>query len=67
MYEVLLIAHLIASGEETFQGWVDSRTPDELCKIYRDGMIPENMLPGGRASTPCDVGNVDHPMDYIPR
>jgi len=67
VHEVLLIAQLIASGDATFQAWVDSRTPEELCVIYSDGMIPANMLPGGRAETPCGFGNVDDPMDYIPR
>ena len=67
MHEVLLIAQLIASDDSTFQAWVDSRTPEVLCEIYRDGMIPANMLPGGRAETPCSLGNVDDPMDYIPR
>ena len=67
MHEVLLIAQLIASDDSTFQAWVDSRTPEKLCEIYRDGMIPANMLPGGRAETPCSLGNADDPMDYIPR
>ena len=67
MYEVLLVTQLLAQDQSGFQQWVDSRDPAELCQIYKDGMIPDNMLPGGRASTPCDVGNVDHPMDYIPR
>jgi hypothetical protein len=67
VHEVLLIAQLIASDDATFQAWVDSRTPEELCEIYRDGMIPATMLPGGRAETPCSFGNVDDPMDYIPR
>jgi hypothetical protein len=66
VHELLLIAQLIATGDETFQGWVDSRNPEELCEIYRDGMIPANMLPGGRAETPCGVSNLDNPMDYIP-
>ncbi len=56
----------MATGDETFQGWVDRRNPEELCEIYRDGMIPANMLPGGRAETPCGVRNIDNPMDYIP-
>ncbi len=56
----------MATGDETFQGWVDRRNPEELCEIYRDGMIPANMLPGGRAETPCGVSNLDNPMDYIP-
>ena len=66
MHEVLLIAQLIAH-DATFQAWVDSRNPEELCEIYQDGMIPANMLPGGRAETPCSFGNADNPMDYIPR
>jgi len=44
MVEVLLMAQLLAQ-ESGFQQWVDSRDPEELCQIYKDGMIPDKMLP----------------------
>jgi len=64
MVEVLLVAQLLAQ-ESSFQQWVDSRDPEELCEIYKDGMIPDNMLPGGRADSPCGSGGSDNPMDYV--
>ena len=64
MQEILLITQLLAQ-DDGFQQWVDSRDPQELCEIYKDGMIPANMLPGGRAETPCSSGGMDNPMDYV--
>ena len=64
--ELLLIAQLIAfiPGED-FQDWVDSRPPVELCGLYESGMIDDSMLPGGRATDPCQ--GVDDPSLYIPK
>ena len=64
MFEVLMVAQLLAQ-DPGFQQWVDSRDPEELCRIYKDGMIPDNMLPGGRDSSPCGTETFDNPMDYI--
>ena len=64
--EILLIARLMAfiPGED-FQDWVDSRPPVELCGLYESGMIDDSMLPGGRATDPCQ--GVDDPSLYIPK
>ena len=64
--EILLIAQLMAfiPGED-FQDWVDSRPPVELCGLYESGMIDDSMLPGGRATDPCQ--GVDDPSLYIPK
>ncbi len=64
MVEVLIVAQLLAQ-DASFQQWVDSRNPAELCQIYKDGLIPDNMLPGGRAQTPCSSGGIDDPMNYV--
>ena len=63
---LLLIAQLMAfmPGED-FQDWVDSRPPVELCGLYESGMIDDSMLPGGRATDPCQ--GVDDPSLYIPK
>ena len=64
MVEVLIVAQLLAQ-DASFQQWVDSRDSAELCQIYKDGLIPDNMLPGGRAQTPCSSGGIDDPMNYV--
>jgi len=64
MVEVLIVAQLLAQ-DAGFQQWVDSRDPAELCQIYKDGLIPDNMLPGGRAQTPCSSGGIDDSMSYV--
>lgn len=65
MHEVLLITQLMAWSDFDFQDWVDSRPPAELCQGFKDGLIPETMLPGGRAQTPCSSFNGDDPMNYV--
>ncbi len=65
MQELLLIAQLLAWSDFDFQDWVDSRPPAELCQGFKDGLIPEMMLPGGRAQTPCSNFNGDNPMNYV--
>jgi len=65
MYEVLLIAQLLASDDGGFQSWVDSRPPEELCELYLSGTIDDTMLPGGRATDPCQ--NVDDASRFIPK
>jgi len=65
MQEVLLTAQLLAWSDFDFQDWVDSRPPAELCQGFKEGLIPETMLPGGRAETPCSSFNGDDPMDYV--
>ena len=65
MPEVLLIAQLLAWSDPDFQDWVDSRPPAELCQGFRSSLIPEAMLPGGRAQIPCSSFNGDDPMDYV--
>ena len=65
MYEVLLATQLLAQDQSGFQQWVDSRDPAELCQIYKDGMIPDNMLPGGRSGSPCGGDEFNNPMDYV--
>ena len=67
MLHVLLLAQLIGFPEAGFQNWVGSLAPDALCRAFKDGLIPERHLPGGRAITPCSSENVTHPMAYIPR
>ena len=64
MLDVLMVAQLLAQ-DSGFQQWVDSRDPEELCQIYKDGMIPDNMVPGGRDSSPCGAETFDNPMDYV--
>ena len=64
MYEVLMVAQLLAQ-DSSFQQWVDSRPPAELCQLYSDIMIPESMLPGGRDSSPCGTETFDNPMNYV--
>ncbi len=64
--EILLIAQLLAfESGDGFQSWVDSRPPEELCELYLTGMIDDTMLPGGRATDPCQ--GVDDPSRYIPK
>ena len=65
MQELLLIAQLLAWSDFDFQDWVDSRPPAELCQGFKDGLISETMLPGGRAQTPCSSFNGDDPMNYV--
>lgn len=65
MQEFLLLAQLLTWSDFDFQDWVDSRPPAELCKGFKDGLIPETMLPGGRAQTPCSSFNGDDPMNYV--
>ena len=66
MHEVLLIAQLLAhESGEGFQSWVDSRPPEELCELYMTGMIDDSMLPGGRATDPCQT--VDDASRYLPK
>ena len=64
MYEVLMFAQLLAQ-DSSFQQWVDSRPPAELCQLYSDKMIPDSMLPGGRDSSPCGTETFDNPMNYV--
>jgi len=64
MYEVLMVAQLLAQ-DSGFQQWVDSRDPEELCQLYSDKMIPGNMLPGGRDSSPCGAETFDNPINYV--
>ena len=64
MHEVLLIAQLLAhESGEGFQSWVDSRPPEELCELYMTGTIDDSMLPGGRATDPCQT--VDDASRYL--
>ena len=66
MHEVLLIAQLLAfESGEGFQSWVDSRPPEELCELYMTGTIDDSMLPGGRATDPCQT--VDDASRYLPK
>ena len=66
MHEVLLIAQLLAfESGEGFQSWVDSRPPEELCELYMTGMIDDSMLPGGRATDPCQT--IDDASRYLPK
>ena len=64
MYEVLMVAQLLAQ-DSSFQQWVDSRPPAELCQLYSDGTIPGTMLPGGRDSSPCGTETFANPMNYV--
>ena len=63
MHEVLLIAQLLAYDDGGFQSWVDSRPPEELCELYMTGTIDDSMLPGGRATDPCQT--VDDASRYL--
>ena len=63
MHEFLLIAQLLADNDASFTGWVDSRNPEELCRIYVTGMIDDTLLPGGRAQDPCE--GVVNPLKYM--
>ena len=66
LYQVFLIAQLLAYDTDGgFQSWVDSRPPEELCELYMTGMIDDSMLPGGRATDPCQ--GVDDASRYLPR
>lgn len=65
MIDSLLIAQLLFAS--SFEDWVDSQTPAELCQEYRDGIIKQQYLPGGRSQTPCGEGTFDDPLDYIPK
>ena len=66
LHQVLLIAQLLAFDTDGgFQSWVDSRPPKELCELYMTGMIDDTMLPGGRATDPCQ--GVDDASRYIPK
>ena len=64
MYEVLMVAQLLAQ-DSSFQQWVDSRPPAELCQLYSDGTIPGTMLPGGRDSSPFGTETFANPMNYV--
>ena len=66
LHQFLLIAQLLAfESGEGFQSWVDSRPPEELCELYMTGMIDDSMLPGGRATDPCQ--GVDDASRYLPK
>ncbi|KZR87118.1 hypothetical protein [Synechococcus sp. MIT S9508] len=65
MQGLLLIAQLLAWSDFDFQDWVDSRPPAELCQGFKDGLIPETMLPGGRAQNQCSSFNGDDPMNDV--
>jgi hypothetical protein len=66
LHQLLLIAQLLAfESGEGFQSWVDSRPPEELCELYMTGMIDDSMLPGGRATDPCQ--GVDDASRYLPK
>ncbi len=66
LHQFLLIAQLLAfESGEGFQSWVDSRPPEELCELYMTGMIDDSMLPGGRATDPCQ--GIDDASRYLPK
>ena len=66
LHEFLLITQLLAMDPDGgFQSWVDSRPPEELCELYMTGMIDDSMLPGGRATDPCQT--VDDASRYLPK
>ena len=66
LHQFLLIAQLLAfESGEGFQSWVDSRPPEELCELYMTGTIDDSMLPGGRATDPCQT--VDDASRYLPK
>ena len=56
----VLFQNAQAFDDDGFSDWPSTLSPYQLCLAYKDGLIDDDELPGGRAETPCENWDGDY-------